>query len=104
MPSDASDADARDRTALSWERSAIALGLLAALFLPAADHRPWPALAAAGMMAIAAIAVFVFGLRLARRRVPAATRVVPEWAAVRALTAITLLSVLLATLVTVAQA
>lgn len=102
MPSDASDADARDRTALSWERSALALGVLAALFVSAADRGPWLALPVAVLLALAGLAVAAYGRGLARRRA-LGTPVAPAWSAARGLTAVTLLSVVFAIAVVIGQ-
>jgi Domain of unknown function (DUF202) len=104
MPSDASHADARDRTALSWERSALTLGALAAIFLSVADRVAWLAMPAALLLGLAAVAVALYARGLARRRARAAVPVAPAWAAGSALTAIVLLTALFATAVVIVQA
>jgi len=87
---------ADERSALSWERSALALAMIAGLFVSAAYRVPWIGIPAGALHLAAASAVAVRGRALARRRSAHRLPLPPEWAAARALAIATLASVLMA--------
>jgi hypothetical protein len=87
---------ADERSALSWERTALALATIAGLCFSAAERVPWIGIPAGAMHLTVAAAVAVRGHALARRRAAHRLPLAPEWAAARALTIATLASVTIA--------
>jgi hypothetical protein len=87
---------ADERTALSWERSGLALAIVAALLVSASYRGPWLGIPAAALLGVAAVTFATRGRQLAHRRASDAVPVRPEWSAAGALTAVTLLAVVLA--------
>ncbi len=87
---------ADERSALSWERSALALVVIAGLFVSAAHRVPWIGIPAGAVHLAAASAVAIRGQVLARRRAAQRLPLPPDWMAARALTIATLASVTIA--------